>query len=389
MVEPPISAPWPGVGLTQNREGAGVRRRSSSVAGGVTLGRGESQRTVTGCRRHHHRRGRQHRVHIHAGQERAVRSERSPTPSTSDARGCSPTRSQGVGPGSRFTGAESDGMRGGTERPSMSEPFRIRETPCSSAGGNSPPAGRLNQPSPPLSATPVRCGEHARSQEDQVQADGSTMAETSELHAACAVLGLTTAPSSSEAKTAFRIRAALLHPDVHQSAGPHRMDAATAAMRQLNDAYQLVLESLAASDPFPTAVSDVDTGVTRRCIKCRHEFQYTADDGLAACPLCGHGSRVRSRNARSSSLRRSPRSSCGGLLEPSEDTATRRAGWTSLTRQALARRELKSRCVSAIDGCPPSQLTLPARTAPLFPGGSAADTATPFHTASRPCHAFQ
>ena len=135
-----------------------------------------------------------------------------------------------------------------------------------------------------------------------MQPDGSTMAETSELQAACAVLGLTTAPSSSEAKTAFRVRAALLHPDVHQSAGPHRMDAATAAMQQLNDAYQLVLESLVAGDPIPMAVSEVDEGMTRRCTKCRREFHSTANDALAACPPCGQGSRDRSRNARSKSL---------------------------------------------------------------------------------------
>jgi hypothetical protein len=77
-----------------------------------------------------------------------------------------------------------------------------------------------------------------------VQADRSTMTETSEFHAACAVLGLSTVPSLSEVKTAFRVRAALLHPDVHQGAGIHRMNAATAAMQQLNDAYHLVLESL-------------------------------------------------------------------------------------------------------------------------------------------------
>ena len=70
------------------------------------------------------------------------------------------------------------------------------------------------------------------------------MAATPEFHAACAVLGLSSTPSSSEAKTAFRARAALLHPDVHHGLGAERMLAATAAMQQLNDAYQLVLETL-------------------------------------------------------------------------------------------------------------------------------------------------
>jgi DNA-directed RNA polymerase subunit RPC12/RpoP len=139
-----------------------------------------------------------------------------------------------------------------------------------------------------------------------VQADGSTMAETSEFHAACAVLGLSTAPSLSEARTAFRDRAALLHPDVHQSAGTHRMNAATAAMQQLNDAYQLVLESLVAGDPSPTNDTEGHNRMTRRCTKCRSEFQYTANDALIACPRCGQGFRVRSRNRRSYSQGGSP-----------------------------------------------------------------------------------
>jgi DnaJ-class molecular chaperone len=132
-----------------------------------------------------------------------------------------------------------------------------------------------------------------------VQSDHSTMAETSEFHAACAVLGLSTAPSLSEAKTAFRVRAALLHPDVHQSAGAHRMNAATAAMQQLSDAYRLVAESLLAGDPNATNVTQGHNGMTRRCTKCRSEFQYTANDALVACPRCGQGFRLRSRNRRS------------------------------------------------------------------------------------------
>ena len=100
-----------------------------------------------------------------------------------------------------------------------------------------------------------------------MQTDGSTMAETSEFHAAYAVLGLSAAPSSSEAKTAFRVRAALLHPDVHQSAGADRMSAATTAMQQLNDAYQLVLESL----------------VNRRCRARRTSVQGRTEVSQASC----------------------------------------------------------------------------------------------------------
>ena len=140
-----------------------------------------------------------------------------------------------------------------------------------------------------------------------MQSNRSTMAETSEFHAACAVLGLSTATSLSEAKTAFRVRAALLHPDVHQGAGTHRMNAATAAMQQLSDAYRLVAESLIAGDPNATNVTQGHIGMTHRCTNCRSEFQYTANDALVACPRCGQGFRVRSRNRRSYSRGRFPR----------------------------------------------------------------------------------
>ena len=92
-------------------------------------------------------------------------------------------------------------------------------------------------------------------EEDQVQGERSTIAETSEFRAACAVLGLSTAPSLSEARTAFKTRAALLHPDVHQSAGTSRVNAATAAMQQLSEAYRLVVESLRAGDRTRTKVT--------------------------------------------------------------------------------------------------------------------------------------
>jgi DNA-directed RNA polymerase subunit RPC12/RpoP len=132
-----------------------------------------------------------------------------------------------------------------------------------------------------------------------VQSDRSTMAENSELHAAYAVLGLSPEPSLTEAKTAFRVRSALLHPDVHQSAGAHRVHAATAAMQQLSDAYRLVVESLLADDPNLANITHGHNGMSRRCTNCRSEFQYTASDGWVACPRCGQGYRVRSRIRRS------------------------------------------------------------------------------------------
>jgi DNA-directed RNA polymerase subunit RPC12/RpoP len=143
-------------------------------------------------------------------------------------------------------------------------------------------------------------GGNARTiEENQVQSDRSTMEESSEFRAACAVLGVSTTPSLSEARTAFRVRAALLHPDVHQSAGTHRTDAATAAMQQLSDAHRLVVESLLAGDPNATNVTRLRNGITGQCTKCRSEFEYPANDALVSCPQCGQGLRVSSRKRRS------------------------------------------------------------------------------------------
>lgn len=132
-----------------------------------------------------------------------------------------------------------------------------------------------------------------------MQSDRSAMEETSEFHVACAVLGLSATPSLSEARAAFRVRAALLHPDVHQSAGTHRTKAATAAMQQLSDAHRLVVESLLAAHPDPTSVTQGHNGMTRHCTKCRSEFEYPANDASVACPRCGQRLRVSSRNRRS------------------------------------------------------------------------------------------
>jgi hypothetical protein len=130
-----------------------------------------------------------------------------------------------------------------------------------------------------------------------VQADMPTKAESSEFRAACAVLGLSAGPSSGEAKAAFRARAALLHPDVHQDAGAQRIDAATAAMQQLNEAYQLVLESLVAGDPKPTDLVHRRRGATRRDTQDRRRSGDTAD----AAPVS------RGAQAKSGAIRRYPR----------------------------------------------------------------------------------
>ena len=201
---------------------------------------------------------------------------------------------------------------------------QIRGTPCS--------RGRWEQPA----SRSVDSSEDATSQEDQVQADGS-MAEASEFHAACAVLGLNQAASVSEAKSAFRVRAALLHPDVHQSGGAHRMDAATDAMQQLNDAYQLVLTSLEAGNTKP--VIRGQRAVVRRCSRCRYRFQDTANEAMVVCPRCGQRT-PRSVARRSFVL---PFSSALGsrdrLRQAANEAATHQAHRTSRPPQSLARRD--------------------------------------------------
>jgi hypothetical protein len=125
------------------------------------------------------------------------------------------------------------------------------------------------------------------------------MAEASEFEAACAVLGLSTAPSLSEARAAFRERAALLHPDVHRSAGTPRVNAATVAMQQLSEAHRVVVETILARGPNPSNALRVNNGMVRRCTRCRSEFHVTAEDASIVCPRCDERLRGTSPNRRS------------------------------------------------------------------------------------------
>ena len=189
-------------------------------------------------------------------------------------------------------------------------------------------------PSRPPVESLVRSGRYARSQEEQVQAEGS-MAEASEFHAACAVLGLSQAPSMSEAKSAFRVRAALLHPDVHQSGGAHRMEAATDAMQQLNDAYQLVLTSLEAGDTKP--VIRGQRAVVRRCSRCRYRFQDRANRQWSCARAVANATAER-RVALVVLPSKSALGSRDRLRQASNDAATHGAHRTSRPPYALARR---------------------------------------------------
>src|SRR4051794_21659503 len=69
------------------------------------------------------------------------------------------------------------------------------------------------------------------------------MAEGAEYLAACAVVGVEPYSTVRQIKAAYRERATLLHPDVHHGGGDVRVGAATVAMRQLNEAYRIIVEA--------------------------------------------------------------------------------------------------------------------------------------------------
>jgi hypothetical protein len=82
------------------------------------------------------------------------------------------------------------------------------------------------------------------------------MSTAAEILAAYALLGIEEGASPAEIKAGYRRRAALLHPDRHQS----RTDDAEHAMQQLNAAYQLLRES--ESQPQGGAQPTTQSGQT-------------------------------------------------------------------------------------------------------------------------------
>ncbi|MDA3040853.1 MAG: J domain-containing protein [Actinomycetota bacterium] len=74
-----------------------------------------------------------------------------------------------------------------------------------------------------------------------------------EIVAAFAVLGVTPEATESDLKAAYRVRASLVHPDVHQHRGEDVLTHASEAMRQLTDAYRLAVRH--ARDQSPAARS--------------------------------------------------------------------------------------------------------------------------------------
>jgi hypothetical protein len=124
--------------------------------------------------------------------------------------------------------------------------------------------------------------------------DSAWVVESSDFKMACAVLGLVGSaagrPTPAEVKSAYRLRAAILHPDVHQQGGGERSAAATAAMQQLNGAYQLALAHLRTTDESDPRAGSAD--LTVRCRRCSMVSPATREDNLLICPRCGQRLRV-------------------------------------------------------------------------------------------------
>ncbi len=144
------------------------------------------------------------------------------------------------------------------------------------------------------------------------------------------MLGLLEAPTGEEVKAAYRSRAALLHPDVHRQAGDERRTiAATAAMQQLNDAYNFVMKAIEARMADEAHGFDQGrVGYRWRCPGCGTGF--VADSGeIVICPSCGK--RLRSRRGTTQAREPGRGSSDAGDREVVYSTHL----WTAPARQLL------------------------------------------------------
>jgi hypothetical protein len=115
--------------------------------------------------------------------------------------------------------------------------------------------------------------------------------------AAYAILGMEPGGTRSQARDAYRARASLLHPDLHNARGETAIHAANAAMRQLNDAYDTVLQYLSsrtdassdhgtASHPHSASQSNEQASSRWRCPSCTQVFPVTVGVSTTRCPHC-------------------------------------------------------------------------------------------------------
>jgi hypothetical protein len=167
---------------------------------------------------------------------------------------------------------------------------------------------------------------------------------SAEVIAACAVLGLTETATLSEARAAYRSRAALLHPDVHQGRSADAQREANVAMQQLNAAYQVVVRHLndGAAEHAPRSGDSGagNAGVSWRCPTCTASFTSTSD--IPTCPVCGQ--RLRRRPASSADAGGDSAQRPGSRSEDRAGSTSAEvgviyevAGWSRQQRNALAR----------------------------------------------------
>lgn len=105
-----------------------------------------------------------------------------------------------------------------------------------------------------------------------------------------AILGVRDGASLSELRAAHRSRAQLLHPDKHSSASQSVVDAATAAMQQLNAALDTLTAAHRGAGP---GVSSRETGWPDG--PATHHATFGSD--TLVCLLCGWEQVVRNTDA--------------------------------------------------------------------------------------------
>lgn len=132
-----------------------------------------------------------------------------------------------------------------------------------------------------------------------------------ELAVAVAVIGVQGDINVQTVRSAYRARAALLHPDIHQAGGDARLETAVAAMQQLNDAYRALCDHLAAiSEPVPVTVEPPPPPAgtqTTRCRACAARVEFPDGITMRRCPSCGRNVRADNQTGTADGTGDSPR----------------------------------------------------------------------------------
>lgn len=135
------------------------------------------------------------------------------------------------------------------------------------------------------------------------------MEQSADLIAARAVLGVEADATKQQIRLAFRQRAALLHPDLHQQR-PSARGPAERAMAQLNEAYRTLLDHPGTTDADAPVFGHESGRSPRpwRCPSCSTIFRSTSSMETV-CPGCGGRLKRRNRSAQPEADHESGRSS--------------------------------------------------------------------------------